>query len=417
MKAAFKYISLVMLVLLTACQPAKKKYNPVHVDFQTVYNPSFENQIYPSLILGISHRISSIPDSTLIFSATATSPAINAVLRVVLDSTYLNYETTTQVVLPKAGIRYTVRPSIKWRYDRLYNLRRSGNVDLTVHCIINGEEVDTKNLHLNYRSANECLLNLRDATGTLHDFRWLFAAYVNEDSPYIDDILSGMLNQGVVSRIVGYQYGSAEVSKQAEAIWYYVLEHGISYSSISTTSTPAKNANLQHIRFFEDVYKLRQANCIDACVFFASVMRKIGLKPVIFVVPGHAYLGYYTDKNRKNLKLLETTISQWVNFPMLTKAYENRMTANPDAKGIDRLPDDIWKKYSGYLSKEERARWIADDMTIDELKRCVSHNLFIKATDYNLKNYTSNKSYFHDRNNQNYQMLDIEQLRAFVQPI
>lgn len=408
----------VLLVSFGGCARFKsKRFNPSHVKFEVGYNAVFEDQIYPSLILGLSHLLSTSSDSTTLFSASATAPCPNAVLKIVIDSTNLSYATTTQVVLSKMGYRYTVHPVVKWRYDRLYSLRRHGNVDVTVHCIINDEEVDVKNLHLNYRSANDCLLSVRDTNGVTQDFRWMFAAYVNEDSPYIDEILSGMLDQGVVSRIVGYQYGSAEVSKQAEAIWYYVLEHGISYASISTTSNPAKNANVQHIRFFEDVYKLRQANCIDACVFFASVMRKIGLKPVIFVVPGHAYLGYYTDKNRKNIKLLETTVSQWVNLPLLTRYYEQTLAANPEATGSDRLPMDVWNKYKGYLTSEERARWTKGDMTIDELKRCVSHNLFIKATEYKVKDYETNKANFVDNQNTKYQMLDIEQLRAFVQPI
>lgn len=421
MKCNLKNITLFLLLaslLLTSCIPVKpKKIKPSQVNFDVVYNPSFENQIYPSLILGISHRMSEFPDSTLIFAVSATAPCSEAVLKVVIDSTYLNYETTTQVVLSEVGQRYVVRPSIKWRYERLYNLRRAGNFDITVRCIINDHEVDSKNLHLNVRSANDCLLSLRGLDGQMHDFRWMFAAYVNEDSPYIDEIISGMLDQGVVTRIVGYQGGSAEVSRQAEAIWYYVLEHGISYASISTTSSPTKNANVQHIRFFEDVYNLRQANCIDACVFFASVMRKIGLKPVIFVIPGHAYLGYYTDRNRKNLRLLETTISQWVNLPQLQQSYDKTMADNPDAKGIDRLPSAQWTKYSRYLTEEERARWAADSMTIDEFKHCVSHNLFIKATDYNMKNYNENKQYFFDRENVKYQVLDIEILRDYVQPI
>lgn len=408
----------VSLTLVMGCGRFKaKRYNPAHVKFDVQYNAAFENQIYPSLILGLSHRMSDNQDSTLIFSVSVNSPCSNAVLKIVVDSTFLNYTTTTQVVLSKIGSRYTVIPAIKWRYDRLYSLRRHGNVDFTIHCIINDEEVDVKNLHLSYRSANDCLLSVRDANGVNHDFRWMFAAYVNEDSPYIDEILTGMLDQGVVSRIVGYQNSSAEVSLQAEAIWYYVLEHGMSYASISTTSNPAKNANVQHIRFFEDVYKLRQANCIDACVFFASVMRKIGLKPVIFVVPGHAYLGYYTDKNRKNIKLLETTLSQWVNFPMLTREYENVMAANPEATGVDRLPADQWSKYSRYLTANERARWTSGSMSIDELKRRISHNLFIKATEYKVKNYKENMSNFVDTENAKYQMLDIEQLRAYVQPI
>jgi len=315
------------------------------------------------------------------------------------------------------GVRYSVQPSFKWRYQRLINLRRAGNIDFTIHCFINDEEVDVKNLHLNYRSTNDCILSLRSQKGVTYDLRWLFAAYVNEDSPYIDEIITAMLEQGVVTRIIGYQQGAKEVTHQAEAIWYYVLEHGMSYASISTTSSPTKNANLQHIRLFEDVYNLRQANCIDACVFFASVMRKIGLKPVIFCIPGHAYLGYYTDRNRKNLKLLETTISQWVNLPQLTQAYEKTMAAKPNAKGVDRLPADQWKKYKPYLTADERARWAADSMTIDEFKHCVSHNLFIRASEYNLKNYKENKEKFYNRDNVKYQMLDIEILRSYVQPI
>lgn len=412
------FVLIASLIVIGGCARVKsKRFNPSHVNFEVKYNAAFEGQIYPSLILGLSHRMSDNPDSILIFSASATAPCPNAVLKVVIDSTNLNFATTTQVVLSKMGYRYTVIPAINWRYDRLYNLRRHGDVDITVHCIINDEEVDVKNLHLSCRSVNDCLLSVRGVNGITHDFRWMFAAYVNEDSPCIDEILSGMLDQGVVSRIVGYQNGSAEVSLQAEAIWYYVLEHGMSYASISTTSNPAKNANVQHIRFFEDVFKLRQANCIDACVFFASVMRKIGLKPVIFVVPGHAYLGYYTDKNRKNIKLLETTISQWVNLPLLTREYENFMAANPDATGVDRLPADLWKKYSRYLTADERVMWTSGSMTIDELKRRVSHNLFIKATEYRVKDYKANKANFADAENTKYQMLDIEQLRTFVQPI
>lgn len=422
MAKCIKYSSIlalfVVLVSFGSCVRVRSKmFNPSHVKFEVGYNAAFEDQIYPSLILGMSHLMSDNSDSITLFSASATAPCPNAVLKIVIDSTKLNYATTTQVVLSKMGYRYTVHPAIKWRYDRLYDLSRHGNVDITVHCVINDEEVDVKNLHLSYRSANDCLLSVRDANGVNHDFRWMFAAYVNEDSPYIDEILTGMLDQGVVSRIVGYQNSSAEVSLQAEAIWYYVLEHGMSYASISTTSNPAKNANVQHIRFFEDVYKLRQANCIDACVFFASVMRKIGLKPVIFVVPGHAYLGYYTDKNRKNIKLLETTLSQWVNFPMLTREYENVMAANPEATGVDRLPADQWSKYSRYLTANERARWTSGSMSIDELKRRISHNLFIKATEYKVKNYKENMSNFVDTENAKYQMLDIEQLRAYVQPI
>ncbi|MCQ2343541.1 MAG: hypothetical protein MJ002_01300 [Paludibacteraceae bacterium] len=390
------------------------------VNFQATYNVSFENLFYPSLVLGLSHFVpddSVINEKTSFFTVKATAPCHNAVMTLVIDSTPLNYTTQVQQVLEQRNHRYTLHPIVKWKYDDLYRIRRQGVVDLTIHCIIDDEEVDVKNIRINYRSANECLLSLKDTAGEIHDFRWMFTAYVNEEHPYIDSVISSMLDQGVTRRIVGYQSGKDEVVKQVEAIWHYALNRGMTYASISTTSSPAKRANVQHIRFFEEVYKLRQANCVDACVFFASVMRKIGLKPIIFVTPNHAYLGYYTDRNKKNLKLLETTMSQWVDLPRLDVVYRETMEANPEAKGLERLPDEEWQHCKRYLKLDECSRWANGSMNIDQLKRCLSHNLFLQASDYQEKDYLANKKLFDDPKNMLYQMLDVEKSRRVVQPI
>jgi hypothetical protein len=286
-----------------------------------------------------------------------------------------------------------------------------------MNTFINDEEVDVKNVRLNYRSANECLLSVRDKTGHNHDFRWMFAGYVNEEHPYIDSILNSILQQGVVSSITGYQKNAATVISQVEAIWYYALEHGITYSSISCTSNPSTITNVQHIRFFDQVYNSRQANCVDACVFFASIMRKIGLKPVIFVEPCHAYLGYYTDSKRRTLRLLETTITSWVDFPALTKNYNETIASDPEAKGPNSISETMNKRYNKYLTTDERKRWENGRMTFDEYKKAIAHNIFLKSTEQNRENYNNNKKLFADPNNQLYQQLDIEQLRKLVQPI
>lgn len=414
-------VVLAAVVLFVAVGCGKTKiYDPEKVDFEVNYNACFENLFYPSLILGLSHYVpdqSAMTEKTSLFSVKATAPCDNAVMTVVIDSTSICHTTKFQDVLERRGQRYTVYPTVKWKYDELYRIRRQGVVDLTFHCFINNEEVDVKNLRLNYRSANECLLSLTDSAGESYDFRWLFTAYVNEEHPYIDSIISEILTQGVTRRIVGYQSGRNEVITQVEAIWHYALNRGMCYASISTTSSPAKRANVQHIRFFEEVYKLRQANCIDACVFFASVMRKIGLKPVIFVTPTHAYLGYYTDRNRKKLELLEATVTQWIDLPGLETVYNQTMEANPDAKGVDRLPDENWQHCKRYLTDDECRRWANGSMTFDQLKRSLSHGVFRKATTYQVNNYNRDKRKFEDKANMKYQMLDIEKSRQLVQPI
>lgn len=413
-------VCLVVVFLIASSCHKSKRYDPAKVNFEAGYNIALENIFYPSLILGLSHYVpneSQINDSTSLFHTKVTAPCNKAVLTLVIDSSPLNYTTKIQKVLPLRFHRYTIYPTVKWKYDDLYQIRRQGTVDLTIHCFINNEEVDVKNIRLNYRSANECLLSFKDTAGVMHDFRWMFTAYVNEEHPYIDSILSDVLSQGVVRRIVGYQSGRDEVIKQVEAIWYYALNRGMTYASVSTTSSPAKRANVQRIRFFDEVYKLRQANCIDACVFFASVMRKIGLKPVILTIPGHAFLGYYTDRNRKNIKLLETTITQWVDLPELEILYKQTMEANPNAQGVNRLPDEEWQHCSRYLTSQERSLWVNGSMSFDQLKRAISHNLFIKASNYQIANFNKNRKLFNDESNSKYKKLDIELYRKIVQPI
>ena len=409
-----RYIYLLLLLpllSLTSCfhNSSPKKFDPAQVKFNVSYNPYLDNRIYPSLILGLANYSGDHNKSELnLFSVEVTAPRDGAVLRIVLDSSYLNYVTIHQEIMPTKDIRYTFYPIIKWKYDNLYSTRQQGSVDLTFTCYIDDEEVDIKNLRLNYRSVNECLLSARYSGHTV-DFRWLFAGYVNEDHPNIDGILSEILDQGIVNSFKGYQLGTEKsVTQQMQAIWYYALNRGIAYSSISCTSNPAANANVQHIRFFDEVYKNRQANCIDACVFFASIMRKIGLKPIIFVEPCHAYLGYYTDRHRKKIALLETTITGWVDFPALDRSVDTT-TGLPS--------EEKYNTVKRFLTEKQQEKYAEGKMDLTQLKQTVADSLFRRATTYNQEKYEINKVHFIDTSDMSYQQLIIEDLRELVQPI
>lgn len=397
------------LSILNSCaSPSHKQFNPAKVDFSVAVNPFLDNQLYPSLILALDQSKPSILNTDLsTLTCTVTSPANNAVLRIVVDSSVFNYVSILQEIMPHRGETYTFAPVIKWKYDRLRNLRNPVPLDLTLTCYINDEEVDTKTIHLTARSVNECPLSLSHK-GAILDTRWLFAAYVNEDHPDIEQILTDILSQGNITRLTGYQTGkSAAVDDQVFAVWYYALDHGISYSSITCTSNPSPTSNVQHIRFFDQVYKSRQANCVDACVFFASILRKIGLRPVIFVEPCHAYLGYYTDRRKTNVNLLETTITSWVNFPRLSQAL--------DADG--KLPQEEFEKISKYLSEKQIADYQDGRISFDQLKRLVARSLFDKAQEYDRETYEQNRQNFADTTVIPYQSLDIEKLRNLIQPI
>lgn len=401
----FTVISLIVLSLVACTPTVKKTINPKVVNFQAEYDADFDNVLYPSLILALVNYRGNDPKS--LFTVSVTSPAKDAVMRIVVDSTALNYVSITQETLPVKGHTYTFTPVIKMKYDKLYRLRQPGNVDLTFTCFINDEEVDVKNIHLNYRSVNECLMSLKTKSGMVRDFRWLFTAFVNEENPKIDIILSEILTQGIVTIFDGPR-SEKSVETQMRAIWYYALNRGIAYSTISSTSNRTPTTNSQYIRFFDDVYNNRQANCIDACVFFSSIMRKVGLQPIIFVDPSHAYLGYYTDKSKKKIALLETTITGWVNLPYLEEHY------NAETHKLD---DGVYEKISKYLYDNDKERYNAGEMSIDEIKKAVSNNLFDRASDYQKKNYETNKAIYADTSKTSHQMLVVDEFRKIVAPI
>ena len=416
-KLRLSFLFLILLVTACGTAPRNKQFDPSKVAFMAEANPLFDNQLYPSIVLALNNTSSLSSQSTLPtdavaqlfpFQVTLTSPHDNAVLRVVIDSSNLNYVTILQEILPRRGETYTFTPSVKWKYDQLRHLRQPRSLDLTFTCFIDDEEVDIKNLHLSVRTVNECPLSFRGEGNHIVDTRWLFAAYVNEDHPQIPNIVSDILDQGIVSRLSGYQSSARNaVSDQVFAVWYYTLNRGISYASISCTSNPSPRANVQHIRFFDEVYSSRQANCIDACVFLASILRKIGLRPVIFVEPCHAYLGYYTDKKRSNIALLETTITAWVNFPDLQRSLQ------PDGT----LPQSQLDNVSKYLTSKQLQDYENGRLDFEGLKKAVARSLFEKASVYNRETYEANRKHFADSAAITYQQLDIESLRALVQPI
>ncbi len=400
-------VILALALLMVSCNfiVKKKTIDAKSVNFEATYNEDFDNVLYPSMLLALANYRGD--DMDTLFTVSVVAPQNNALLRIVVDSTVLNYVSITQEMLPKKGNKYTFAPVIKWKFQSMYRMRQQGIIDLTFTCYINDEEVDVKNIRLNYRPTNECLMSLIGKDGRYHDYRWLFAAYVDEDHPKIDGILSEILSQGIVTTFDGAK-NEKKVETQMRAIWYYALNRGLSYSSITCTSNGSKKTNSQYIRFFDDVYVNRQANCIDACVFFSSIMRKVGLLPVIFVDPCHAYLGYYTDKSKKKIALLETTITGWVNLPELDEHYDAE-------SGL--LEEKYYAKISKYLNDRQKATYEAGKMTLEDIKKAVANNLFDRAADYQKENYKNNRLLYSDTSQQMYRMLVIDEMRPLISPI
>ena len=236
----------------------------------------------------------------------------NTVVRIELAETPFYARSVSTFVLPKEHTEYIIYPDILWRYNALRDNEQAEPVSVVANVEVDGKDLGQKVRTFSVRSVNECLLGfnkqLADGRTRYVSTRLFYAAYVNEENPLIDKVLREALNTRIVRRFLGYQSTPEMVDKQVYALWYVLQKRNFKYSSVSYSSLSSNVVYAQRVRTFEDALNSSQINCVDGSVLFASLLRAINITPVLVQMPGHMFVGYYTDSAKKNLTFLETTM-------------------------------------------------------------------------------------------------------------
>lgn len=232
-----------------------------------------------------------------------TTPGAKVLVRVVVDD--IADPTEAEFTLPEAG-EYQLYPRLRYRYDRLRAIGQPMPVNLSWSVSVDGQPAGTQTGVARVRSVQDAPFVLRTERG-VENLSWVFAAFVTEEAPWIDTLLKEAFD-GLRIGAIGYQAGEAEVLQQVEAVYEYLRRRGFRYSSITTTSGGSERVFSQTVRFPSDSVRTSQANCIDGTVLMASILRRIGIEPLILLGPGHAMLGFYPQADRsKGFYALETT--------------------------------------------------------------------------------------------------------------
>lgn len=236
----------------------------------------------------------------------------NTVVRIELAETPFYARSVSTFVLPKEHTEYIIYPDILWRYNALRDNEQAEPISVVSNVEVDGKDLGQKVRTFSVRSINECLLGfnkqLPDGRTRYVSTRLFYAAYVNEENPLIDKVLREALNTRIVRRFLGYQSTPEMVDKQVYALWYVLQKRNFKYSSVSYSSLSSNVVYAQRVRTFEDALNSSQINCVDGSVLFASLLRAINITPVLVQMPGHMFVGYYTDFAKKNLTFLETTM-------------------------------------------------------------------------------------------------------------
>lgn len=279
----------------------------------TTWNPVaiMDGSVFPSFLLTVSNvresnTFAGKPIDTVGIELVA--PIDNASVKLVVEIQGIAHPTTYEVKIPKRGVKYGLFPKIRWRYDVLASMKQSGYVNAFFTLFINDEMVGRQGRSILVRSVNDAPFGYLNDTGNWIDSSFIFAGFVNEEHPWIDQLLREAKEAGTVDSFVGYKGSRQDVYKQVAAVWNVLQRRGFRYSNLAQLGGTSPRIATQYVRFVSDSISVSQANCIDGSILFASILRRIGIDPLIVIIPGHAFVGFYQDSTHQTAAFLETTM-------------------------------------------------------------------------------------------------------------
>ena len=297
------------------------------------------------------------------------------------DLPELDAKAEVDAVLPQAGADYELRPLFSWDTAQLAALRVPRRLQLFVSLQRDDEPAAARVRSVVVRPLSEALYFVRDGHDSV-DLSWIFAAYVDEHDRVVDEILAAALQSGIVDKLDGYAGGSGDhVLRQAWAVWQALAAHGIRYSAADPGIARGPGVFSQRVRLLEQTWSDRSANCVDGSVLIASVLQRIGLRSFLVLVPGHAFVGFYTDPAATQAAYLETTV----------------LGASPPALGPT----------PAFATSVDRASASGLDLAG-----------FSAALALGQRRFTHNAARFDQRHRPDYAVIDIAAARAFgIEPI
>lgn len=292
-------------------------YATAQAEIQT--QAGWDGQLFPSFIIATAtirlpeDAVEDYDDSQVLgdrqglLGVTVTAPEDGAPIKVTVSCDAILEPSTFAGTLESEGESYTVLPKIRYKYAALAKQHQSGPVTVTFKVQV-GDSVEEVSQTMTLRSINDCPFLVVQDDETM-DTCFMFAAYVNEQHPFVDKLLREALDTDVVSAFTGYQTKDPqETYRQVYALWHALSERDLRYSDITTSAADSDCVASQHVRMIDESINNAQANCVDGSVLLASLLRKVGIEPMLMMTPGHCYLAFYLDAEGKQLAALETTL-------------------------------------------------------------------------------------------------------------
>lgn len=239
----------------------------------------------------------------------AAADAGNGLLRVHLDGTgrtgRARVTVATQGLVAPTVLEVTLdgdqvlRPRLDWDIDALRALTSARRQDLEVTIERDGQPALVRRIAVRVHPLDEALYFVRDGDARI-DLGFAFAAWVDPHAPVVDELIA----------LAGMANGRDHVDgiAAARAIWIALERRGLRYADEGAGISQGPVIYSQRVRLLADTWNERVANCLDGSVLIASALERLGIRSMLVLVPGHAFVGFEADGDSRHVEFLETTL-------------------------------------------------------------------------------------------------------------
>jgi len=194
-----------------------------------------------------------------------------------------------------------------------WSIRESVHTTISVRAVRPSSATVTKETELYYRTFGTTLLPLDEWRDTDEDRVWLPSFVLPRDQAVLRVVESGQryLMAFADDRTAGFDgYQSYDesledpwegIDDQARSLWYALVhDHPLKYVNPPPTFTELS----QRLRRPAEILGGRRGTCIDLALLYAACLEFVEIHPVIFLIEGHAFPGYWRNENAHDAFML-----------------------------------------------------------------------------------------------------------------
>ncbi len=111
------------------------------------------------------------------------------------------------------------------------------------------------------------------------------AAFVAHHDPVIQEVAGMVSGQGEALMAEGNDQHAIEFLHR---LYDFMVYNRIAYQTPPVHMVD-EQFGCQHVKYGRDVLRNHSGTCVDLAIFYGSVCEAVGLKPVLFLVPGHCF--------------------------------------------------------------------------------------------------------------------------------